>query len=178
MTLIWSGESKSLTNVASGGKIVTERYRVTSEYIYVETGLLGSKGEQIPMWAVRDLDTNQSLIQKARGLGDLVIHCEHNDYTGRRSFTLASIENFRELRDQIAGIAQDARLNHQRLQQTQHVNYSGAPFTGGLLAQTQDAGQPESDPLAKLERLGDLLSKGLLTQDEFEAQKKKLLGLD
>jgi hypothetical protein len=35
----------------------------------------------------------------------------------------------------------------------------------------------EPDPLSQLERLGALRQQGLLTEDEFAAQKAKLLGL-
>jgi uncharacterized membrane protein YdbT with pleckstrin-like domain len=56
MAEIWSGVSKSLTNVATGGKISTLKYRITEDLIYVESGVLSSKGEQYPMWAVRDID--------------------------------------------------------------------------------------------------------------------------
>lgn len=36
---------------------------------------------------------------------------------------------------------------------------------------------PQDDPIAQLERLGALYSQGLLTEEEFAAQKAKLLGL-
>jgi predicted neutral ceramidase superfamily lipid hydrolase len=35
----------------------------------------------------------------------------------------------------------------------------------------------ENDPIAQLERLGALYAQGLLTDEEFAAQKAKLLGL-
>lgn len=178
MSIIWSGEGKSLVNLASGGKLVTERYKLTAEYIYVETGVLGSKGEQIPLWAVRDLDTLQTLVQKARGIGDLVIHCEHNDYTGKASFSISNIEDFRSLRDKVAELAQTARLEYQKLQQTQHVNYSGAPLGAPPVPRQANVAPLDSDPLAKLEKLGDLMSKGLITQEEFDVQKKRLLGME
>ena len=36
---------------------------------------------------------------------------------------------------------------------------------------------PEEDVITQLERLGNLLAQGILTQEEFDAQKAKLLGL-
>lgn len=37
------------------------------------------------------------------------------------------------------------------------------------------AASPDSDPLVRLEKLASLLDKGILTKQEFEAQKRKLL---
>jgi type II secretory pathway pseudopilin PulG len=36
---------------------------------------------------------------------------------------------------------------------------------------------PEEDVIAQLERLGALKTQGLLTEEEFQAQKAKLLGM-
>lgn len=44
------------------------------------------------------------------------------------------------------------------------------PAAAGVTAQSED------DPIAKIERLGGLRDKGLLTAEEFEAQKRRLLG--
>jgi hypothetical protein len=37
--------------------------------------------------------------------------------------------------------------------------------------------QPATDVASQLERLADLMSKGILTKEEFDQQKKKLLGV-
>ena len=40
-----------------------------------------------------------------------------------------------------------------------------------------EAAAPEEDVITQLERLGALKAQGLLTEEEFAAQKAKLLGL-
>jgi membrane protease subunit (stomatin/prohibitin family) len=40
----------------------------------------------------------------------------------------------------------------------------------------QAASTPASDPIAQLKELGELRDKGVLTEEEFAAQKAKLLG--
>jgi uncharacterized membrane protein YdbT with pleckstrin-like domain len=170
MAEIWSGVSKSLTNVATGGKISTLKYRITDDLIYVESGVLSSKGEQYPMWAVRDIDFMQSLIQKTRKVSTLRIRFENNDYTGKAEILLEDIEAGRDLVTLISDAAKKARLEHQKLAQTQHINYQGA-------IPAQANAEPKSDDLmTQLEKLGGLLEKGILSKEEFEAQKKKLLG--
>jgi hypothetical protein len=39
-----------------------------------------------------------------------------------------------------------------------------------------EASAPAADPIAQLERLGELRDKGVLSEEEFAAQKAKLLG--
>jgi hypothetical protein len=63
---MWEGERKSLSSAATGGRMVSARYRITKEYIYFDAGLISSRSEQVPLWAVRDVDVKQSLAQKAR----------------------------------------------------------------------------------------------------------------
>jgi uncharacterized membrane protein YdbT with pleckstrin-like domain len=170
MVEIWSGVSKSLTHVATGGKISALKYRVTEELIYVESGVLSSKGEQYPMWAVRDIDFMQSLIQKTRKVSTLRVRFEMNDYTGKPEILLEDIEAGRELVPLILEAAKKARLEHKRLEQTQHINYQGAiPTQANAESKTDDL-------MTQLEKLGGLLEKGILSKEEFEDQKRKLLG--
>ena len=171
MTVIWEGESKSLTSMASGGKIVTAKYKVTTDYVYLDTGFLSSKGEQIPMWAIRDCDVKQSLVQRARGISNLTLMCEHNDFTGKKEVVLEDIEGARELRDLINSHSKSSRIEHESQQKSQTVNYSGAPVLPQTSAPSAD------DSIEKLEKLGVLLEKGLISQDEFQAQKMKILGM-
>ena len=171
MTELWSGESKNLTAMASGGKIVTAKYRLTTDYLYIDTGLLSTKGEQIPLWAIRDCDLSQSLVQKARGVGDLKITCQHNDFTGKQSVVLESIEGARDLRDLINREAKRARVEYETQQKAQTMTYVGQPPSSQPAAKTSD------DSMEKLEKLAAMFEKGLLSEDEFKAQKSKLLGL-
>ena len=41
----------------------------------------------------------------------------------------------------------------------------------------QAAPPPQEDPIAQLERLGALRDQGVLTEEEFAAQKAKILGI-
>jgi Short C-terminal domain len=42
--------------------------------------------------------------------------------------------------------------------------------------QYAQAAAPAPDPLEQLQRLGDLKAQGILTEEEFQAQKAKILG--
>jgi hypothetical protein len=99
----------------------------------------------------------------------LKITCEHNDFTGQKNVSLENIEGARELRDIINKHSKQARVDYETQQKAQNVTYSGATPLGSAV--------PAVDPIAQLEKLGELLSKGILSQEEFQAQKSKLLGL-
>jgi membrane protease subunit (stomatin/prohibitin family) len=64
----------------------------------------------------------------------------------------------------------DARMDEleqqQAMQQQQMMQQQAAPPAGGI---TDDA-------IAQIQKLGELKSQGLITDEEFEAQKRKLLG--
>lgn len=40
-----------------------------------------------------------------------------------------------------------------------------------------ESAEPKTDDYTEIERLGELHSKGLITDEEFEAKKKQILGL-
>jgi len=63
-------------------------------------------------------------------------------------------------------------------QETQQPAQVAAVPTGGGVAVGVPGGQPASqdDVIAQLERLGQLKAQGILTEEEFAAQKAKLLG--
>jgi hypothetical protein len=134
------------------------------------------------LWAVRDVDVKQSVTQKARGVGDVVVRVQHSDYTGRSQVALESVEKPREVRDLLNGHAQTARLEYQRRSQT-HV-YEGSPIShsapasaSSSAADTPAATSPGPSVLVgHLKELAQLRDDGILTEDEFLAQKTKLLN--
>jgi membrane protease subunit (stomatin/prohibitin family) len=63
--------------------------------------------------------------------------------------------------------AQDEQQYYDQQQQQQPQQYAQAP------APAADDG---SDRLAQLKELGDLKAQGVLTEAEFEAEKKRILG--
>lgn len=178
MSTLWEGQSKDLTSAASGGRLVKNSYKVTTEFIYVDSGLISSSSEQIPLWAVRDVDVKQSLLQKARGVFTVTVRCQHDDFTGRSSVVMEDVENGRQLRDLLNQHAEKARREYQQRAQTQHVNYQGVGSPPGTPSgQGESAPAGTADPMEQLQKLADLKDRGLLTDEEFAAQKARILGM-
>src|SRR4051812_5738272 len=70
--LLWQGEGKDLTNLATSGQLVRRRYRLTTKTLYFDEGLVTTASQQVPLWAVRDIDVKQYLMQKPRGVADVI----------------------------------------------------------------------------------------------------------
>ena len=71
-----------------------------------------------------------------------------------------------------------ANKNAQAYAQAEQTAYAqAAPPPEEQLAPVEYAPAPEEDMITQLERLGALKAQGLLTEEEFAAQKAKLLGM-
>jgi uncharacterized membrane protein YdbT with pleckstrin-like domain len=44
--------------------------------LYFETGTLRTDAQQVPIRVVMDVDVKQSMVQKSRGVGDVIVHIE------------------------------------------------------------------------------------------------------
>ncbi len=118
-TTVWEGSTKDMVNAASNGRLTSCRYRLTNKSVYFDEGLLTSNSQHVPLWAVRDVNAKQGLLQKARGLGDVIVRIEHPDYTGKKELLLRDIEGPLTVRDQLNRYATKERREHDRHEKTQ-----------------------------------------------------------
>lgn len=172
--VLWSAVGKPLTQLGAG------RYTLTPEYLYFESGTLRTNAQQIRTHEIHDVDAKQSMAQKARGLGTITLWADRSG--GREEVKLEDIPNFREGVNAINDAAFRAREGLRVRQQTSHVNYQGTPFPAAptpAAAPSAPAGPASaaSDLNAELERLAGFHQSGVLTDEEFSAAKRKLLGL-
>lgn len=79
----------------------------------------------------------------------------------------------------VAGMkAGEARAQQQyQMQAQQQAAVEQARAEGAAQAQQQQAAPAATDVTAELQKLADLKNQGVLTEEEFTAMKKKLLGL-
>lgn len=66
-----------------------------------------------------------------------------------------------------------ARKDQQAAEQYQNEQYQAAPYQA---EQPPPSGGGMDDTLAQLKQLGELKSQGVLTEAEFEQQKRRILG--
>jgi len=177
--VIWEGYRNNITAMASSGKVVGAKYRVTEDGLYFEGGILTSREELIPLWAVVDIDLQQSITQKARGVGDCLVHLDTGRFRyGQNQVVLESISDPKAVRDLISRYANLRRaemLNHQQEKEVERRKAGAMSIS--VVNSAGPAAESSSPSLAsRLKEIAELRDAGILTEDEFQAQKTKILS--
>lgn len=129
----------------------TITFAVTSHRLIYRSGVLTKKGVEIPLERVNNVNFHQSLFERIIGAGDLLIESAGLD--GRQRF--ADIRH--------PGRVQN--LIHAQIEAKNDRRITSDPVTSGPV-----------DVATQLERLEKLRSRGVLSDDEFEVQKRRLLN--
>lgn len=121
---------------------------VTSDRLIFRSGLLAKSGIEIPIDRVMNVNSSQTVWERVIGSGDLVIESGGED--GAQKFS---------------NIRKPAQLQKLIIAQTRADEKAVTAAVSGM-----------NDPASQLEKLAGLLEKGHITQEEFDAQKAKLLS--
>jgi hypothetical protein len=192
---LWYGESKNAATSAAG--VTKARYRITRDRVWIESGLLGTRTESAPLWAIRDMDVRQAVWQRGKDIGDVVLNLEDPAYgagqdmfnvsgnvegTTSGQIVLDNIESPFTVLDLLAPLVSEARSKKTVERQSQYVHQMTPP--GGAFGAPVPApaappprAEPQLDLADQLRKLADLRDAGILTEEEFTAQKTKLLGV-
>jgi hypothetical protein len=188
---LWFGESKNAATSAAG--VSKARYRITKDRVWIESGLLGTRTESVPLWAIRDMDVRTAVWQQGKDVGDVVLNLEDPAYgAGQDMFNLTgnvegttngqvvldNVEGPYAVLDLLAPLISEARTKKtiERQSQYLHVN-PGMPAAFGAAATPPPAAPAaQNDMVEQLRKLGELRDAGILTEEEFAAQKAKVLG--
>ena len=145
-TLVAIGASASWLLVRYG-RWLTTHFVITNRRVIFRTGLLTKRGIEIPIDRVNTVHFHQGIWERIVGVGDLLI--ESGGETGQQRFT-------------------DIR-QPDRVQRVLHAEMEARESRGrGGVAVVDVAGQ--------LEKLESMLLRGTLTPEEFDRQKRRLLG--
>lgn len=164
---LWEAKGKPLSSVGGG------RYRLTAHYLYFERGTLRTDSQQVPVSQLLDVDVRQSMAQKARGVGTMLVHINRGSST--ETVQIVDVPNFREGQHAVNQAAAEARSALQRAQNT--MRYEGQPqFAPQQSAPAPVAAPSQPDLMAQLEQLGKLRDAGVLSEDEFATKKADILS--
>jgi uncharacterized membrane protein YdbT with pleckstrin-like domain len=133
----------------------TSNFAVTSDRVIHREGFIAKHTMEIPLEAINDVRFSQSIFERMFGAGDLIIQSASE--FGRNVFA-----NIRSPEGVQRTIYEQGERNKERMYQGR-----GRP-----------SGPSPSSPTVttELERLAELRDKGVLTEAEFQNQKKKVLG--
>jgi uncharacterized membrane protein YdbT with pleckstrin-like domain len=124
----------------------TSYFVVTSDRVIHREGIIGKSSMEIPLEAINDVRFEQSVLERILGAGDLIIQSASE--SGRETFS-----DIRHPEEVQRTIYHQGELNQKRM------------YAGNATSAAEE-----------LTRLADLRDRGVLTTDEFEAQKRRLLG--
>ena len=136
---------------------LTSNFAVTSDRVIHRQGFIAKRSMEIPLEAINDVRFEQGILDRIVGAGTLVISSASE--FGRNSF-----DNIRNPEGVQKVIYEQGEANKKRM-------YQGS--AGGQ-------GSPPPPPTApsattELERLAKLRAEGVLSEEEFQAQKAKIL---
>jgi len=134
-------------------KWVTTHFVITSQRVVFRTGVLAKSGIEIPLDRVNNVNFHQSVFERMLGAGDLLIESGGEDGQSRYTDIRHPDRVQKLIHAQVENLAQ------------RRAGYGSSPVAA-----------PSLDVADQLERLEGMLSRGTLTLDEFELQKRRLLG--
>lgn len=127
-------------------------YVLTTERIIVRSGMIARNGTEIPLENINNVLFSQSVIERLLGYGDVLLESAGSQGQSR----LEDIPDPESFQSQVY------RVREARSFAFRHGPGSSSEAPGDLVSQ--------------LERLADLRERGHLSDDEFEAEKRRLLA--
>jgi membrane protein YdbS with pleckstrin-like domain len=139
----------------------TTSFVITSDRVIFRHGLIAKSGINIPLESVNSVHFHQGIFERMIGAGDLLI--ESAAEGGQQRFTdVKHPDRVQNL------IYSQMELNTDRMYG--RVNRDGTPASPAAATAAQ------LDVPSQLEKLEAMRDRGTLTPEEFEAQKRRLLG--
>lgn len=134
---------------------ITSHFVLTNERLIHRSGWFAKRSMEIPLGRINDVSFHQNVLERVVGAGDLVI--ESGGEYGQNQFS---------------------NIRHpERVQKMIYERYETSVARTSLTDEPQPARPPDEEtPLEQIERLAALKEKGLLSEEEFETQKRRLLG--
>lgn len=136
-------------------------WAVTNLRVIDEYGVFSNNAKESPLDKINNISYGQSFWGKIFGYGNVQIQTAAE--TG--STTYFSVENPKKLKDAITRMQEEYKQ--------QQIRNQAAELAGAIIA-----GQKKSrtDVASELEKLYELLQKGILTEEEYKTRKTKILN--
>lgn len=169
--VVWSAVGQPITGIGA------RRYKMDATTLYFEKGVLSTNAQQVPLVHIVDVDMRQSMTQKARGVGNVVLHVHR-----MRGIEIVVLQDIPEPRAAVTVINRAvtaARIVEQKRANTHHYNGQPPllpPIDSSAPAPPPPAPPAAPDPIEQLRRLGELRDAGILTDEEFAAKKAEILS--
>jgi hypothetical protein len=71
--------------------VAKARYRFTKDRVWIASGMPSTRTESVPLWSVKDMDVRQSVWQRGKDIGDVVLTLEDPAYAAASTGILSMI---------------------------------------------------------------------------------------
>jgi len=132
---------------------VTSHFVVTTDRVIHRSGWLAKRSMEMPLERINDVRFEQSLLERMVGAGDLRV--ESGGEYGQNHFS--DIRKPEEVQKLIYEMAEQNEARDPREARMETIS-------------------TEESPLDEIERLASMKERGLISKEEFETQKRRLLG--
>jgi uncharacterized membrane protein YdbT with pleckstrin-like domain len=136
---------------------ITSHFVVTSDRVIHRAGWLAKRSMEMPLERINDVTFSQTVLERMVGAGSLRIQ-SGSEY-GQNHF-----KDIRHPEDVQKLIYELSEENERRMQ------------PGPAAPQLTEETSTGSSPLDEIEQLGAMRERGLISDEEFETQKRRLLG--
>jgi len=142
---------------------LTSNFAVTTERVIHRQGFIAKRSMEIPLEAINDVRFVQGIFDRMVGAGTLLI-------SSASEFGTNTFNDIRHPEDVQKTIYHQGEMNKKRM-------YQGEVAPAATSASASAAPPPGApSTTTELERLAKLRDDGVLTEEEFQVQKAKILG--
>ena len=145
---------------------LTSEFVVTSSRVIHREGFIAKRSMEIPLDKINDVRFEQGIFDRIVGAGTLLIQSASE--SGRNEFRF-----IRHPEDVQRTIYNESEADQARTARGISAGSAGSS-SGSSSARAAVPGAPSTT--TELERLADLRARGVLTEDEFQLQKARILG--
>jgi uncharacterized membrane protein YdbT with pleckstrin-like domain len=140
---------------------VTSHFVVTTDRVIHRSGWLAKRSMEMPLERINDVTFTQTVVERLVGAGSLRI----------QSGSEYGQNHFRDIRN-----PEDVQKLIYEMSESNEARMRGGATPEAGQARTETIATEEASPLDEIERLARLKERGLLSEEEFETQKRRLLG--
>ncbi len=154
-------------------KWVTTSFTVTNDRVIFRQGMVAKSGVEIPLERIMNVNFKQSIWERILGAGDLLIESGGKDGQSRFSDIRKPELVAKEIHEQANQYEEKPVRRAAAASAAAAANLPPPPAPG---ASPAAAGAAPADATEQLAKLHDLLTKGAITQVEYDAKKAELLN--
>lgn len=93
-------------------------YRLSHDRLFIKTGMLNIKEDEVRLYRIKDVSLSRSFIQRIFGLG--TIHISSSD-SNLKDFCIINIKDSREIKEKISQFVEEER-NRKRVTSREYMN--------------------------------------------------------